>query len=245
MIDLLDLAVFHDDDPVAQCHGLRLVVGDVGPGLADQAAVRLDAAGRLRQETQEFDVFLPVSGEIGGHCVQAEAVDPFVQPERHDISDLAPHGVAAQIQIRHFRPELRLVVPLRAFERGVPLARLPGEDVVIEKTAAGRVRLRALRQRAKVLRRGPEPRVYPSIQHMAPINFGARCSAAVIGLQMASAYIGSTLMPMVFGHLQQAVGIGVMPMYLLVFAAMNLGLLELAYRRLERKTRGQSEEKNP
>ena len=27
--DLLDLAVFHDDDPVAQCHGLRLVVGDV------------------------------------------------------------------------------------------------------------------------------------------------------------------------------------------------------------------------
>lgn len=29
-----------------------------------------------------------------------------------------------------------------------------------------------------------------------------RDSAAVIGLQMASAYIGSTLMPMVFGHLQ-------------------------------------------
>ena len=34
--------------------------------------------------------------------------------------------------------------------------------------------------------------VYPSIQHMAPTNFGPRYSAAVIGLQMAFAYIGST-----------------------------------------------------
>ena len=77
--------------------------------------------------------------------------------------------------------------------------------------------------------------VYPAIQHMAPGNFGARHSAAVIGLQMASAYIGSTFMPLVFGHLQQAVGIGIMPLYLLFFALMNLGLLELAYRRLKRE----------
>ena len=74
--------------------------------------------------------------------------------------------------------------------------------------------------------------VYPSIQHMAPANFGRRHSAAVIGMQMASAYAGSTLMPMVFGHLQQAIGISVMPMYLLVFAVLNLGMLEIAYRRL-------------
>ncbi len=76
--------------------------------------------------------------------------------------------------------------------------------------------------------------VYPAIQHMSPGNFGARHSAAVIGLQMASAYIGSTFMPMVFGHLQQAVGIGVMPLYLLVFAAMNIGMLELAYKQINR-----------
>ena len=77
--------------------------------------------------------------------------------------------------------------------------------------------------------------VYPAIQHMAPKNFGARCSAAVIGLQMASAYLGSTFMPMVFGHLQQAAGIGVMPLYLLFFALMNVGMLELAYRALARQ----------
>ena len=74
--------------------------------------------------------------------------------------------------------------------------------------------------------------VYPAIQHMAPTNFGTRYSAAVIGLQMASAYIGSTFMPMVFGHLQLAMGIRIMPAYLLLFAAMNICMLELAYRKL-------------
>ena len=72
--------------------------------------------------------------------------------------------------------------------------------------------------------------VYPAIQHMAPANFGKRYSAAVIGLQMASAYVGSTFMPMVFGQLQQAVGIGIMPLFLLVFALMNIGFLELTYK---------------
>ncbi len=72
--------------------------------------------------------------------------------------------------------------------------------------------------------------VYPAIQHMAPANFGQRYSAAVIGLQMASAYVGSTFMPMVFGILQQAVGIGIMPVYLLLFAVMNIVFLEQTYK---------------
>ena len=82
-----------------------------------------------------------------------------------------------------------------------------------------------------IIGRGIGP-VYPSIQHLAPQNFGKRYSAAVIGLQMASAYVGSTFMPMVFGHLQQAAGIDIMPVYLLVFALLNLFLLEAAYRKI-------------
>ena len=77
--------------------------------------------------------------------------------------------------------------------------------------------------------------VYPAIQHMAPENFGRKNSAAVIGLQMASAYIGSTFMPMVFGHIQQAAGIAIMPVYLMFFAALNIGMLEFAYKRLKNK----------
>ena len=71
--------------------------------------------------------------------------------------------------------------------------------------------------------------VYPAIQHMAPTNFGKKYSAAVIGLQMASAYVGSTFMPVLFGILQQTIGIGIMPMYLLIFAVLNIGLLERTY----------------
>lgn len=72
--------------------------------------------------------------------------------------------------------------------------------------------------------------VYPAIQHMAPEKFGKEYSAAVIGLQMASAYVGSTFMPMIFGHLQELIGIWIMPGYLLVFAILNISLLEISYR---------------
>ncbi len=78
--------------------------------------------------------------------------------------------------------------------------------------------------------------VYPAIQHMTPVNFGKRFSAAAIGLQMASAYVGSTFMPMVFGILQEKAGIAIMPAYLLIFALLNIGLLEIAYRKADANT---------
>lgn len=71
--------------------------------------------------------------------------------------------------------------------------------------------------------------VYPAIQHMAPTNFGERYSVAVIGLQMASAYMGSTFMPMIFGNIQEKIGIGIMPFYLLIFAVLNIWMLERTY----------------
>ena len=82
--------------------------------------------------------------------------------------------------------------------------------------------------------------VYPAIQHMAPVNFGRKYSAAMIGLQMAFAYVGSTMMPTVFGLLQQDIGIWIMPIYLAVFAAANIGLLELAYIFIKRQKNNQN-----
>ena len=76
--------------------------------------------------------------------------------------------------------------------------------------------------------------IYPSIQHMAPDNFGKRYSAAVIGMQMASAYVGSTLMPLCFGLLQQALGIWIMPYYVLLFLILNIGFLEFSYRIIDK-----------
>lgn len=75
--------------------------------------------------------------------------------------------------------------------------------------------------------------VYPAIQHMTPMNFGKKYSASAIGLQMASAYVGSTFMPMVFGVIQQHVGIAIMPFYILLFLCLNIGFLEAAYKKAD------------
>ena len=43
--------------------------------------------------------------------------------------------------------------------------------------------------------------IYPCIIHSTPYNFGAENSGAIIGIQMASAYVGSTFIPPLFGLL--------------------------------------------
>lgn len=43
--------------------------------------------------------------------------------------------------------------------------------------------------------------IYPSIIHSTPEHFGADRSQAVIGIQMASAYLGNLAMPPLFGLL--------------------------------------------
>ncbi len=72
--------------------------------------------------------------------------------------------------------------------------------------------------------------IYPAIQHMAPTNFGKEYSAPVIGLQMASAYIGATFMPTVFGLLFENIGFWIMPIYLGFFLTINISLLEISYK---------------
>lgn len=59
--------------------------------------------------------------------------------------------------------------------------------------------------------------IYPTIIHETPTNFGAEKSQAVIGIQMAFAYIGSTFAPPLFGLLAGAINIALYPFYLLGF----------------------------
>ena len=56
--------------------------------------------------------------------------------------------------------------------------------------------------------------VYPAIIHATPQNFGAENSQGIIGMQMASAYVGSTLMPPLFGLIANRAGLGWMPLFL-------------------------------
>ncbi len=68
--------------------------------------------------------------------------------------------------------------------------------------------------------------VYPSIIHSTPENFGRENSQAIVGIQMASAYVGSTLMPPIFGLIANHISIGLYPYVLAVIAVLMLCMTE-------------------
>lgn len=68
--------------------------------------------------------------------------------------------------------------------------------------------------------------IYPCIIHSTPANFGADKSQAIIGIQMAFAYIGSTFMPPLFGLLASSLSMKLLPMYLAIFLAGMTLMLE-------------------
>lgn len=78
--------------------------------------------------------------------------------------------------------------------------------------------------------------VYPCVIHSTPEHFGAERSQAIIGVQMASAYIGTCLMPPLFGLLANHISINLLPFYLLIL----LVLMVYTHERLERKVHDES-----
>ena len=74
--------------------------------------------------------------------------------------------------------------------------------------------------------------IYPSIIHATPDHFGADRSQAVIGIQMASAYVGNLVMPPLFGLLANNITPALFPFYLLVL----LVLMVVMHEQLVRKT---------
>ena len=72
--------------------------------------------------------------------------------------------------------------------------------------------------------------IYPSIIHSTPNNFGAENSGAIIGIQMASAYVGSTFIPPLFGLFGNHIGFKILPVYLIVFVALMITMLELTFK---------------
>ena len=76
--------------------------------------------------------------------------------------------------------------------------------------------------------------IYPCIIHSTPERFGADRSQALIGVQMASAYVGNCLMPPLFGLIANHISIGLFPIFLLVALAMMV----LMHERLVRRAKG-------
>lgn len=74
--------------------------------------------------------------------------------------------------------------------------------------------------------------IYPCIIHSTPAHFGADKSQAIIGIQMASAYMGSCLMPPVFGLIANHIAVALLPVYLLVILILMIVMHELLIKRL-------------
>ena len=62
--------------------------------------------------------------------------------------------------------------------------------------------------------------IYPCIIHSTPDRFGAENSLAFVGIQMASAYVGTTLMPPLFGLVARNLEISLLPAYLILFLSL-------------------------
>lgn len=77
--------------------------------------------------------------------------------------------------------------------------------------------------------------IYPCIIHSTPDRFGADRSQAIIGVQMANAYVGTCLMPPLFGLIANHISVSLFPVYMLGILVLMTVMHEL----LTRKTMSQ------
>jgi fucose permease len=75
--------------------------------------------------------------------------------------------------------------------------------------------------------------IFPSLLQETPENFGAHISQEVIGLQMASAYVGTSLAPLLFGWLSAIAGFAIFPAFIGIALLLHFLMVELVnHRRL-------------
>ncbi len=77
--------------------------------------------------------------------------------------------------------------------------------------------------------------VYPSIIHSTPEHFGPDKSQAMIGVQMASAYVGTCVMPPIFGFLANHISVSLFPVYLLAILGLMVAMHEKMLSKLSGK----------
>lgn len=69
--------------------------------------------------------------------------------------------------------------------------------------------------------------IYPCVIHSTPAHFGADKSQAIIGVQMAFAYIGILAMPPLFGVLASRISVALLPCYLFAILVVMVIMHEL------------------
>jgi len=69
--------------------------------------------------------------------------------------------------------------------------------------------------------------IYPAMIHLTPLRFGVAVSQAAMGLQMAAAYTGSTLLPPLTGVLVRFTSLDVVPYIVLALILLGYFLSQL------------------
>jgi fucose permease len=69
--------------------------------------------------------------------------------------------------------------------------------------------------------------IYPALLHETPKNFGAPFSQAIMGIQMASAYAGTTLMPPLFGQTAAHWGFNLFPPFIGLILLIKIIMTEV------------------
>lgn len=69
--------------------------------------------------------------------------------------------------------------------------------------------------------------VFPSLLHATPNHFGAANSQAIMGVQMACAYIGTSIMPPIFGWIAGHISIRLLPLYLMLLLVLMFLMHEM------------------
>lgn len=76
--------------------------------------------------------------------------------------------------------------------------------------------------------------IYPCIIHSTPEIFGADKSQAIVGVQMASAYTGTLIMPFLFGIIANHITVALLPLYLCVIFVVMLVMYERLVRSIKK-----------
>jgi fucose permease len=72
--------------------------------------------------------------------------------------------------------------------------------------------------------------IFPCMLHETPVRFGGADSQAIMGFQMAVAYIGTTFLPPFFGFLASESAISRLPAFLLAYMAVLIAGSEILRR---------------
>jgi fucose permease len=83
--------------------------------------------------------------------------------------------------------------------------------------------------------------IFPSLLHETPLNFGEGNSQAIMGIQMASAYIGTAFMPPLFGRLAAVTGFTLFPLFIGLVLLIKIVVVELLNRKVDAALQGRKE----